>query len=211
MFCHEGGGRLDLAGSHVMARGSLVQIPGWMVHRVRFQQDARYSALMFDAAYFPGHWTRSLEWQRVAPAVLTLPDLEPWFERWHGQPEELLPRLARRLPATELPDNVRSALALAHEAASRGGGVGEIADRLGYSLPYLTSQVTRYTGRSLGQWVQESRLDLAGMLLRGSAATVAQVAQQCGFADLSHFRRAFKKRTGHAPSQFQQEVKNEHI
>lgn len=209
MFCHEGGGRLDLAGTHVFAPGSLLQIPGWMVHRVRFQQGTRYSATMFDADRFPRDWTRSLESQRVVPVVLELPGLGSMFERWQERPEELLPRLARQLPSIGMPDHVQDALAQAHEAASQGEGAGEISERLGYSLPYLTTQVRRYTGRSLGQWVQESRLDRAALLLRAGQRTVAQVAQSCGYADLSHFRRAFKKRTGQVPSQFQHEVNDE--
>ena len=211
MFCHEGGGWIDLAGRHDVAPGSLVQIPSWMVHRVRWHPSTHYSALMFDAELFPVQWTRSLESQRVSPVVLNLPHLENRFERWQDSPEELLPRLAAELPAVELPDSVRNALALAHAASSQGGGAGEIADRLGYSLPHLTSQVRRYTGRSLGQWVQDARLDLAVLSLRSGDATVAQVAQRCGYVDLSHFRRAFKKKTGKVPSQIQQEIKNDHF
>ena len=207
MFCHQGSGRLDLGGSHVFGPGSLIQIPGWMVHRVRLQENTRYSAMMFDATQFPSEWTRSLETQRVAPAVLMTPGVGPWFERWHDQPEELLPRLARRLPSVHLPGSVRDALAQAHQAASQGGGAGQIAESLGYSLPHLTTQVSRYTGRSLGQWVQEARMDLACLLLRTGDSTVSQVAERCGYGDRSQFRRAFKKRTGQAPSEFQQEVK----
>jgi AraC-like DNA-binding protein len=211
MFCHQGGGWLDLAGRHRVSPGSLVQIPGWMVHRVRFQSDARYTVLMFDASRFPSQWTLPLESQRLAPAVTTLPRAERWFERWQDQPEELLPRLASQLTASQLPQSVRNSLTLAHEAAVHGWGAGEIAHRLGYSLPHLTTQVARYTGRSLGQWVQEARLDLAAMLLASGPTTVAKVAERCGYADLSHFRRAFKKKTGQAPSQFQSEVNHERI
>jgi AraC-like DNA-binding protein len=211
IFCHQGGGRLDMAGRHVFAAGSLLQIPGWMVHRVRFQQGAHYSVSVFDADRFPRDWTYSLESQRVAPAVLALPGLESMFERWQDRPEELLPRLAPQLPVTRLPDHVQDALAQAHQAASLGEGAGDISERLGYSLPYLTTQVRRHTGRSLGRWVQDSRLDRAALLLQTGRTTVAQVAQSCGYVDLSHFRRAFKKRTGQVPSQFQQEVKYEHV
>ena len=198
-----------MAGTHPFGPGSLLQIPGWMVHRVRFQQGTRYSAAMFDADRFPRDWTRSLDSQRLAPRVLTLPGLESTFERWQDRPEELLPRLARHLPAARIPDHVQNAVARAHEAAAQGEGAGNVCERLGYSLPYLTTQVRRYTGRSLGQWVQESRLDRAAILLRGGQTTVAQVAQSCGYTDLSHFRRAFKKRTGQVPSQFQNEVNDE--
>jgi AraC-like DNA-binding protein len=200
MFCHQGGGWLELGGRHTLRRGSLVQIPGWMVHRVQLQPGTRYSAVQFDAQMgLPQAWTAPVEAQRLAPTVLMRPQWEGWFERWSDQPEELLPRLAHQLPAPAVPGLVSSALALAHEAAVHGWSPAQIATRLGYTLSHLTSQVTRHTGRSLGQWVTQARLQRAEAFLR-DGGTVAEAAGLCGFADLSHFRRAFKKHHGRPPS-----------
>lgn len=212
MFCHEGGGWVDLGGHHRVEAGSIVQIPGWIAHLVRFRPGTHFSALTFDASRYPSEWLRPLEAQRAHPGVLSRPGWGRRFERWADQPEQLLPWLARELAVVEpWPETVGSALALAHEAVSRGWGASEIARKMGYSLPHLTTRVSRATGRSLGQWVQDARLDLAAMMLRHQQHSVAEVARQCGYQDLTHFRRAFKKKSGRVPSVYKHEENYEQL
>jgi len=199
LFFHEGEGTLELGGRHALTAGSLVQIPSWMVHRVHLDQKSRYSTVVFDPSQLPGKWTRTLEQQRQTPKVLLRPHWGRSFEALLDRPDELLWRLTSELPEPATPEVVSKAVALAHEALDKSWGAGEIAEMLGYSLPHLTTQVRRHTGRSLGRWVLDARLDLAAVLLRDEL-TVAQVAERCGFADLSHFRRAFKKYKGQVPS-----------
>lgn len=186
-----------MGGRHLVRSGSLLQIPGWMAHRVQLEK-ARYSMTGFDARCYPAELTRSLDHQRLQPRVLQRPSWSRWFEGGLDHPEELLWRLSRET-AVDSPVLVSQALALAHEGVARGWGPGEVAGRLGYSLPHLTTQLSRFTGRSLGQWMVEARLELAEMLLRDGHLTVAQVAERCGYVDLSHFRRAYKKRAGRSP------------
>lgn len=46
------------------------------------------------------------------------------------------------------------------------------------------------------------RLELAGDLLRNESCTIAAAAECCGFSNLAHFTRYFKKRYGVAPGQY---------
>lgn len=52
---------------------------------------------------------------------------------------------------------------------------------------------------SPGKWLLRRRLDHAAKLLRNSERNVTEVAFDSGFADVSHFSRAFKERFGAPP------------
>lgn len=51
------------------------------------------------------------------------------------------------------------------------------------------------------------RLDQAGYLLRTESFTVATVAEYCGFSNLSHFTRYFKKRYHVSPGQYRKGIR----
>ncbi|UOQ69779.1 helix-turn-helix transcriptional regulator [Hymenobacter volaticus] len=49
------------------------------------------------------------------------------------------------------------------------------------------------------QWLNQQRLAHARLLLQNGDKRVAEVAQECGFENTSHFIRIFKKAYGHTP------------
>lgn len=58
------------------------------------------------------------------------------------------------------------------------------------------------TGCSLTEYICRARIQLARTLLLDRQWSVADVAQQCGYLDLSYFDRLFRRYTGYSPSQF---------
>lgn len=58
------------------------------------------------------------------------------------------------------------------------------------------------TGQSPHQWLTDRRIDRAKDLLRATARTILDVAQDVGFQSQSHFGDVFRKRTGCSPSQW---------
>lgn len=83
-------------------------------------------------------------------------------------------------------------------------GVAEAARAVGISPRYLHRLFER-EGTSFGAYVLEQRLLLAASRLRDparAALTIAAIAYDCGFRDLSHFGRAFRARFAATPSEW---------
>ena len=79
-----------------------------------------------------------------------------------------------------------------------------VARRLGITPRYV-HLLLEQTGRSFTQHVLEKRLEKAAALLRDQrqhGRRIADIALAAGFADLSHFNRAFRRRFGDTPSGF---------
>lgn len=55
-------------------------------------------------------------------------------------------------------------------------------------------------------YVLRKRMDRAMILLRDRRVPLAQIAQDCGFANQSHFSAAFRKRTGATPRAYREAV-----
>ena len=77
-----------------------------------------------------------------------------------------------------------------------------VAKRLGVTPRYVRLLLEE-TGRSFSEHLLERRLERALATLRNPAKKyfkVADIAQSCGFGDLSYFNRAFRRRYGMTPS-----------
>jgi AraC-like DNA-binding protein len=59
---------------------------------------------------------------------------------------------------------------------------------------------------SPGKWLLQRRLNYSATLLRNSPMNVTEIAFESGFADVSHFSRAFKGRFGIPPMVYRQEI-----
>jgi AraC family transcriptional regulator len=58
------------------------------------------------------------------------------------------------------------------------------------------------TGQPPHRWLIEQRIEKAKQLLLDSTLSLAQIAQTCGFADQSHFTRAFAQLAQSSPGQW---------
>lgn len=80
----------------------------------------------------------------------------------------------------------------------------DIAAAVGVSPGHLTTVVRRGTGRTVGQWVTERRLQEARRLLATTDLTVAVVAGRIGYRDPGYFTRRFRTAHGLAPQEWRQ-------
>lgn len=109
-------------------------------------------------------------------------DRSPHGERLSGWQE----RLAKQLISANL---------------NSGLSITKLARECGLSRCHFSRAFHGSTGMSPHQWLTCQRLHRAEELLLGTGS-VAEVAQDCGFADQAHFSRVFARHFGVPPSQW---------
>jgi AraC-like DNA-binding protein len=203
LYLHQGSGSVQLSrcpGPMRLESGWLVVLPSWMPHRVELKPESDFRVWSFDHRLVDPKLLGSINKQRLQPELLYRPDLNRWLQNSSDQPEPLLECLLED-DEQHLPELVSKAVDLAYESAALGFGAGDVAHKLDFRLSYLTDLVRQKTGRSLGRWIVEGRLERAKMLLSSFSYPVERVAEMCGYADTAHFRRALKAYCGLQPSQ----------
>lgn len=95
-----------------------------------------------------------------------------------------------------------SVLELLHDPAADRLGLGGVAAVVGVDPSHLARVFRREHGISVGTYLRRLRLDRAAARLAGSRDSVARIAMDEGFADQSHFTRAFKRHTGVTPARY---------
>ena len=78
--------------------------------------------------------------------------------------------------------------------------VDELASACNLSVSALERRFKKHLGKTPHQYIIEVRLDHARRLLLETEIPVGTIALETGFADHSHFTRAFRKHFGSAPS-----------
>lgn len=78
----------------------------------------------------------------------------------------------------------------------------QMAERSGYSVSRFCDLYKQFFHKSPMDDLLDERLVLAKRLLALQSYSVGEVATLCGFSSLHYFSAFFKKRTGHAPSDY---------
>ena len=113
-------------------------------------------------------------------------------------------------PDMFIPDNQLSFLPIQdimndlENAVTGSFSLQELAKKYHVSPNCLSVHFRRVVGLSPMQYVTQSRLTRAKFLLQHAELSVAGVAQQCGYPDVSNFVRRFRAQFGQTPLQFRQ-------
>jgi AraC family L-rhamnose operon regulatory protein RhaS len=83
-------------------------------------------------------------------------------------------------------------------------GIDEAAAELGVSRRCFTRLFRKAAGCSFAKYVERVRVEYACQLLRETGRSVATIAFECGFEDLSSFYRAFRRQKGVPPLRWRQ-------
>ncbi|HTV18464.1 MAG TPA: AraC family transcriptional regulator, partial [Polyangiaceae bacterium] len=78
--------------------------------------------------------------------------------------------------------------------------LGDVARAVGKNAAYVTTALSRATGRSALEWIIAGRMAEARRLLLHSDERVEHVAERVGYADATHFIRLFRREHGATPA-----------
>ncbi|HZW59520.1 MAG TPA: GlxA family transcriptional regulator [Woeseiaceae bacterium] len=103
--------------------------------------------------------------------------------------------------AGETPPDARvaRAMALIEQSLSRPPAVDDLASGVGLSRRQLERIFRDALGLSPWQYALERRLEQAHWLLTRTERSITDIAQECGFADASHFARRLRASFGATP------------
>ena len=80
--------------------------------------------------------------------------------------------------------------------------LGEIAEKFGFSVSYLTKIFTKFTGKTPSKYIRDYRISLAKQLLSNPNLSISVVGKKVGYPDQFHFSKIFRQATGMSPSEF---------
>jgi AraC family transcriptional regulator len=117
---------------------------------------------------------------------------------------ELLVMMARIESATlkSPPSWLLRAQELLHERFAGPLRISEVAQAVEIHPAHLARTFRAHFSVSIGSYVRRLRLEWAAVELGRADSSLAAIALDAGFADQSHFTRAFKRQLGITPSAF---------
>ena len=84
--------------------------------------------------------------------------------------------------------------------------VSQVASELGLSEGPLSHLFKKETGTTMGNYLTRCRIQKAMSLLRQRKLKVYEVAEACGYRDITYFSGTFKKLVGMTPSEYQNQA-----
>jgi AraC-like DNA-binding protein len=103
-------------------------------------------------------------------------------------------------------DRILAAEAWASSRLKQCVTLAEWARAVGLNPVYFGRVLRRETGLRPMEWLNERRLQMARQYLSGTSKSIAEIAEDCGFADPFYFSRVFRKHFGQPPLRYRKAV-----
>ncbi len=97
---------------------------------------------------------------------------------------------------------VIEAVKLIHENFQEDIKLSNVAERLYITPQYLSKIFRAETGINFSKYLLNLRLNYAADRLKNTSESITQICYGCGFENLSHFHRCFKKCFGETPKKY---------
>ena len=97
---------------------------------------------------------------------------------------------------------VQRAIEFVRANTERALSLADVAREVHVSPNYLTSLFRSISGKSLGRFITDERMQRAAALLVSSELSIKEVAAQLGFTDSYGFSRTFKAFSGRSPTEW---------
>ena len=170
--------------------------------RARIARDPR-----FDGRFFIGVTSTGIYCRPVCPARSPKPENVRYFPSAAAAADagfrpclRCRPEASPGTPAwLGASASVSRALKLIGESALDGGGVDQLAGRLGIGSRHLRRLFLRYLGATPVAVAQTRRVHFAKKLIDETTLSMAQVAMAAGFGSIRRFNTVFQKFYGRAP------------
>ena len=102
---------------------------------------------------------------------------------------------------------VQKALAIIDADLSAELSLQTLATALNISPSYLSSVFKKEIGKTLTDYINNERMELATHLLETTRLQVQTVAAHCGILDVQYFSKVFKKYIGKTPKEYRESLK----
>ncbi len=120
------------------------------------------------------------------------------------QPETVTARPSTDILRVDNP-HVAKAVRFIREARGIGIAVDDVAMRSGCCRKVLERLFRNHLGTTILAEIRKEQIEQVRASLRASSASIAQIAEACGYTSLNHLARDFKKRTGTAPGAYRRQ------
>lgn len=95
---------------------------------------------------------------------------------------------------------IEGQIARIYEQPGRAPAVRSLAREASLSSDHYTRLFKQVCGQAPRELIQQARLERSCQMLRESALSITEIADECGYADVFQFSRMFKRAMGASPS-----------
>lgn len=105
-------------------------------------------------------------------------------------------------------ENIKKALNLFDEMNLHDISLEWIADKIGISNSYLSTNFKKEIGISFTSYILKLKLNKAMLLLESGTTNIKEVINESGFNDYNYSFKLFKKSVGMTPKEYMQKYSN---
>ena len=84
--------------------------------------------------------------------------------------------------------------------------ISMIASNMYLSPNYLSLMFKQETGKTINQFITETRIEKAKKLLKNEKLTLSNISLRVGYHDANYFSKAFKRETGISPKVYRENL-----